>query len=251
MILNLLVFAAFAATAKATNCQGCTPLDELSFDKVIAKFKATLVKFDTAFPYGDKHDEYAKVAVSLADINDVLVAEVGIKDYGEKDNEKLAKRFNVKKEDYPVVYLFANDNNGKLHEYRFGKSDEFSEANLKSFIKQQSGIYLPLPGCLEKFDAMAATLMTASTAGDKGKIMAKAEKALESASEAEKAKADIYIKIMRKVVKEGDRFPETEMTRVKKVMDGGKVSEEKKKLMNQRLNVLRSFLQTKSSKDEL
>ena len=36
-------------------------LDVLSFDKVISKFPVSLVKFDIAYPYGDKHDQFAQV----------------------------------------------------------------------------------------------------------------------------------------------------------------------------------------------
>ena len=132
---------------------------------------------------------------------------------------------------------------------RFGKSDDFTEENLKSFIKQKSGIYLPLPGCLEEFDELAARLVAADTAGEKGKVVAEAEKGLAAA--ADKSKAEIYVKIMRKMVKEGAGVPEAEMTRIKKVIEGGKVSEDKKKSMKQRLNVLRAFTQTQPTKDEL
>jgi len=245
------VLAVVLGLTEATNCKGCTPLDEATFDKIVDKFRASLVKFDVAFPYGDKQDQFAKVAESVADVPDLLAAEVGVKDYGDKDNEGLAKRFKVVKEDYPVVILFVKDGSQRK-EYRFGKSDDFTEENLKSFIKQKSGIYLPLPGCLEEFDELAARLVAADTAGEKGKVVAEAEKALAAAAGAtDKTKAEIYVKIMRKMVKEGAGVPEAEMTRIKKVIEGGKVSEDKKKSMKQRLNVLRAFTQTQPTKDEL
>ncbi len=52
-----------------------------------------MIKFDTAYPYGDKHEEFAKVAVDGAEKAGLFVGEVGIKDYGEKDNEELGKRY--------------------------------------------------------------------------------------------------------------------------------------------------------------
>lgn len=225
-------------------------MDEATFDKIVDKFRASLVKFDVAFPYGDKQDQFAKVAESVADVPDLLAAEVGIKDYGDKDNEGLAKRFNAVKDDFPVVILFVKDGEGNKKEYRFGKSDDFTEENLKSFIKQKSGIYLPLPGCLEEFDELAARLVAASSAGEKGKVVADAEKALLAANATDKPKADMYVKIMRKMAKEGAGVPEAEMARIKKVIEGGKVSDDKKKSMRQRLNVLRAFTQTQP-KDEL
>lgn len=60
--------------------------------QVLSKFQSTLVKFDVAYPYGPKHDEFVKFAESVHNIDSLLVAEVGIKDYGDKDNEDLAKR---------------------------------------------------------------------------------------------------------------------------------------------------------------
>jgi len=79
-------------SGSAINCKGCTPLDELTFDKMINSFPASLVKFDVAYPYGDKHEEFAKVAVDGAETKGLFVGEVGIKDYGDKDNEELGKR---------------------------------------------------------------------------------------------------------------------------------------------------------------
>lgn len=103
----------------AINCKGCTPLDGLSFDKLINKFKVSVIKFDVAYPYGDKHEEFAKFAKSGADMEDLFVGEVGIKDYGDKDNVELADRFNVKKDDYPVVILLTKDSaTGKLSDHR-------------------------------------------------------------------------------------------------------------------------------------
>jgi len=130
LVLALLMTLTLSGLSEATNCKGCTPLDVLTFDKLVNKFPAALIKFDVAFPYGDKQDHFAKVAESVADVPDLLAGEVGIKDYGDKDNEDLAKRFRVVKDDYPMVILFVNQH-GERKEYRFGKDDEFTEENLK------------------------------------------------------------------------------------------------------------------------
>lgn len=230
--------------ATATNCKGCTPLDTLTFDKMLKHFRVSLVKFDVAYPYGEKHDEFAKVAVDGAEVDDLMVAEVGIKDYGEKDNEELGKRFGASKDNYPVVVLFVRDEKTKkINEFKYPASEEFKAANLKKWMRQKSGIYLPLPGCLEEFDRLADKLMSATTPGEKGKVMAEAEKVLIdlTADEADKAKkAEIYVKIMRKVSIEGEAFAASEIERIKKILEG-KLSSTKKQQMEQRINVLRSF----------
>ena len=110
----------------AINCAGCTPLDVLSFDKIINRFRASLVKFDVAYPYGEEHDEFAKVAKDAADAGDLFVGEVGVKDYAEKENQELAERFQLTKDDYPSAFLFVKNVEGKLESFRF--VGEFSAA---------------------------------------------------------------------------------------------------------------------------
>lgn len=45
---------------------------------------------------------------------------------------------------------------------------------------------------------------------------------------------------MEKILEKGDDFPKTEIERVKKLLSG-KVSDEKKKELNTRLNILQAF----------
>lgn len=92
-------------------CKGCLELDEFTFDKVLAKFSTVLVKFDVTFPYGKKHDEYATFArdVSKMNYDDLIVSVVGIKNYGDLTNNKLAERFYINNQ-LPEIKLFTNGN---------------------------------------------------------------------------------------------------------------------------------------------
>ena len=122
------------------------------------------MKFDIAYPYGEKHDEYAKLASDAADVDDLLVAEVGIKDYGDKDNEELGKKYGVEKAQVPTVLLFVADGDGgKARQFRFPAGEDFKADNLKGFIRKHAGIYMPLPGCLEEFDRLAENLIRAKS----------------------------------------------------------------------------------------
>lgn len=120
--INLCVLALLnACLVQATEYRGFVELDDFSFDKVIKKFDAVLVKFDVAYPYGDKHEAFAKFAEQLTvHIDNFLVATVGIKDYGERENSNLAERFNVGTE-YPVIKLFRNGNIDKWVDYPKGE----------------------------------------------------------------------------------------------------------------------------------
>lgn len=107
-----------------------------------------------AFPYGEKHEEFAKVAAATRDSPDLLVAEVGVKDYGKKENSDLAQRYGITKDDYPAVRLFLQ---GKSEPIVFTQQleSDFTAENMKRFVRARSDVYLGLPGCVEQLDRLA------------------------------------------------------------------------------------------------
>ena len=68
-----------------------------TFDRIIDGSKSVMVRFDKEYSYGDEHDAWksfaAKVGESAADM---LVADVGVSEYGDKDNQDLAEKFSIK-----------------------------------------------------------------------------------------------------------------------------------------------------------
>lgn len=74
------------------------------------------MKIDVAYPYGEKHEQFGKLSAVLSSNSDILVAEVGVKDYGDKENVNLAEKYKIVKEDYPVLLLFLE---GKTEPIRY------------------------------------------------------------------------------------------------------------------------------------
>lgn len=109
IFLVLCTFAVIFGRARAT-CTGCVSLDTLTFDKVIENFKFSIVKFDVPYPYGPKHEAFEEFAKNVAEQHDLVVGSVGVKDYGEKDNQEIADRFGVDAKEFPAVLLFRKDN---------------------------------------------------------------------------------------------------------------------------------------------
>lgn len=197
-ILLALLLAGLEAVLPVT-AKGSVALDSLTFDKVsceksrtitiskaknfsqvVKKFKATVVKFDQSYPYGEKHDAYMKVAEASKNAPDLLIAEVGVQDYGDKENQDLADLFNIKKDDHPVVLLFKDGNTKDPVKF---DSTDFTEDSLKRFVSTAAGVRLPLEGCLEAFDVIAEQFMAADDKQVQTELLEKAKKSAESLDE--------------------------------------------------------------------
>ncbi|GBP00557.1 Endoplasmic reticulum resident protein 29 [Eumeta japonica] len=211
-------------------------LDEFSFDKVIKKFDAALVKFDIAFPYGEKHDAYIALAKDAKEVEELLIAEVGVKDYGEKDNEALARKYGAMKDNFPVVKLFLK---GKSDPVTFDDTNGFTSDELRRFIREKSGIYLSLPGCIRQLDLLAVQFIK-SDKENREKLLKETESFIKELESKNAASGKVYKTVMQKIIDKGDSFIKTEFDRVKKLTKG-KLSEEKKKELGTRLNILQAF----------
>lgn len=239
MLPSIVVILSAIGIAAAGDCKGCVSLDSYSFDKVVAKFKAAVVKFDVAFPYGEKHEQYAQIAAATKDSHDLLVAEVKVKDYGDKDNSELAARYKIKYGDFPVILLFLQ---GKAEPIPFvtEKDTDFTADNIKRFIRMKSGVYLGLPGCVEQLDRLAEDFKT-SGEKERKEILNKAKIFEETLPDAQRAAAEVYVKTMEKMLEKGDVFVQTEQTRIEGILKR-KLSNKKKRTMEEKRNILHSFL---------
>jgi len=228
--------------------QGSVQLNAGVFDKIVEKHKAVLVKFDETYPYGEKQDIYKKVVEGCLGQKDLLMAEVQVSDYGEKENMDLAQRFDVPtdKDNYPIYLLFQQ---GKSNPTRY-YGDTKSADEIKKFIMQESGLWIGLPACLQNFDDIVKKFFGAS-ADDRAKLIAEAEAEAEKVTkEEDKPSADMYVKTMKKVVEKGDIFVGTETERLEKLMSG-KLSDNKKEQISNRLNILSTFSLSQKFRDEL
>ncbi|XP_049879583.1 protein windbeutel [Pectinophora gossypiella] len=215
---------------------GLVELDEHSFEKLINKFDAALVKFDVAYPYGDKHDAFLALALEAKEVDELLVADVNVKDYGEKDNEALAAKYGASKETFPVVKLFLK---GKSEPVAFDGEKGFTTEELRKFVSDNTGLYLSLPGCVRQLDLLAAKFVKTATAG-RDNVFKELQEACKQLPEKHTVSCEVYKIIMKKILEKGDEFIKVETERVKK-LQSGKISEEKKKELGTRLNILQSF----------
>ena len=234
--LLALALPAVAAT------KGVVTLDDLTFDKIVTGSAPVLVKFDKQYSYGDGEDCFKETAEKVGELKtNLIVAEVGKQEYGDEENKALHERFNIDKDAWPVYKLFPKGGGDPIDgpTKSEGSKDE-QKAALGSFIKVNTGLSVFIgKGQIGAFDDLAEKFV----GGDKGALAA-AEKLLGDkevvTDDDDKSNAEYYIKTMKRVNDKGADYPKTELARLKKMV-GEKVSDKKKALFTNRINILSSF----------
>lgn len=118
------------------------------------------MKFDIAYPYGDKHEQFTKFAEEIIPNKDFILAEVGVKDYGDKENEALAKKYGIEgKDSLPAVKLFLGSTTENIRDFT---DTEFTVSSLRNFVRDNADMYIGLPGCIEEFDTLAVEFVRSS-----------------------------------------------------------------------------------------
>ena len=83
--------------------------------------------------YGEKQDQFKSFAEHVASTKNLIVAEIPITDYGDKENEPLAKEYGVTKSDFPAYKLFLKGRSKPI-DY----SGDKTENDLKRFLSQHT-----------------------------------------------------------------------------------------------------------------
>lgn len=204
-----------------------------------------MVKFDIQYPYGEKQEQYESVAkVSIK--SPLLVAEVPIHEYGDKENVDLLDRYGIAVKDLPVLKLFVDGEPNNAIEY----NDEIKADAIIRFVKKQTGIRLPLDKCLAEFDTIAEEFVGSEDKGRRVEILNDAKRKAEQISDdTHKSWAQVYLKIMDKVIDNGESFVDNEQNRIEALLNT-KLSDNKKSELKGRLNVLLSFKKNKVVSDQ-
>merc|ERR1712194_489118 len=153
---------------------------------------------------------------------DMLVGDVGVSEYGDKDNSDISERFKIGADDFPQFRLWTKGKDSTKEPIKFTggkKAEEFMK-----FIQSNAGVWVGLPGQVKELDLLAKEF-----AGGKEKLDDK---------DADSGK--YYAKVMTKAAKDAE-FVTKEVSRQKKMMDDGSVKADKKSQFGRRLNMLSSF----------
>lgn len=236
--------------------QGAVKLDNYTFDKFVTlPGVTTMVKVDKAYAYGEKEDAFKEVCKLAFPVKNFLVAELPVQEYGDKENEDVQKRLNVKTEEFPAFLLFKGSTEGTRFagfpdpsakkpatwddaedgDWEPPMISDITAENLALWLRQQ-GVKMPSIGTITELDEVAKRFMKG---GSRDKDLAEA-KSLADGEHKTDRKAPMYVKIMQKITEKGDEYPEKELARVQKIL-AGKVTPEKKEELSDKVKILRVF----------
>jgi endoplasmic reticulum protein 29 len=229
----VLLLCALASSVHAYTERGLLKLDNTTFDRIIDGSRSVFVRFDKEYAYGDDHDNWKDYAKTVGQSSaDLLSCDVGVSEYGDKDNADLAERYSIKSEDFPQYRLWTKGSASRDQPIKFDGAKK--TADFLRFVQEKAGAWIGLPGQVKELDVLAKELVGGADAAE---CIAKAEKV---AAESDAETAKFYIKAMQKSSKDAE-FIAKETARLTKMMDDGSVKPDKKEQFGRRLNVLSSF----------
>jgi len=233
-MLSKAVLAVCISSVAAYVDRGILKLDNTTFDRLIDGGRNVIVRFDKEYSYGDEHDAWKEFAKTVGESSaDMLVGDVGVSEYGDKDNSDISERFKIGADDFPQFRLWTKGKDSTKEPIKFTggkKAEEFMK-----FIQSNAGVWVGLPGQVKELDLLAKEFASAK---DKASVIAKAGKLKLDDKDADSGK--YYAKVMTKAAKDAE-FVTKEVSRLKKMMDDGSVKADKKSQFGRRLNMLSSF----------
>jgi endoplasmic reticulum protein 29 len=197
------LFIVLLTFGHAADVKGAIDLDSVSFPKIVGSSHFdVLVKFDKSYPYGDKEDQYKEFVKTIGQapgLNTVLVANVGVEDYGDKKNDDLREQFGINADDFPVFRLFPRASTVPIP-----FTATVTASNLLLFVKQTLGVWIGLPGCLERYDSLTDGFLSLEESQKTEKVAAAEDLLAKEEADADKKTASFYVEMMKNVVKEGN-----------------------------------------------
>lgn len=228
------VLIAVANIGAESTALGALKLDNYTFDKVLQiPDHSFFVKFDKSYAYGEKEDEFKLLCTTAYNAPKFLVAEVPVQEYGDNENDDVRERFKIKKEDFPVYFLFNEANKDGLR-----YEGALKATDMAAWLRQQK-VQIPSIGTIAELDEIAQKFLKDGLSDSHIK---EAKKLVEESFKTDK-KAQLYIKIMEKVKAKGEGYVAEETKRVTKMLEG-KIAEEKKAEFNDKIKVLNAFIKT-------
>jgi endoplasmic reticulum protein 29 len=195
-------FLLLLCTASAAEVKGCLELDNVTFSKLVGTpdFNV-LVKFDKSYPYGDKEDEFKAFAKTIGQapgLSDLLVTAVLVDDYGSMQNDDLRRKYDINVEAFPAYRAFHKSSPDPVP-----YPGAVTANDLLAFVKTTFRVWIGLPGCLERYDALADGFLSLPPVDQQDRIRRARDLLAVETDAADRKAAEHYLATMAAVAEKG------------------------------------------------
>jgi len=247
-----LILGQLTPACEAVDVKGVINLDRTSFEKLVESNQFyILVKFDKAYPFGEKEDEFksfVKQLHTLPGTEKILTTSVAVQDAGERKNLDLAEDFEAADESrWPEYKLFVPQPAAIPYEdwTPVTHTGNYSAEDLLRFLKTNTypELTVSLPGCLESMDKLAFGFLWVDDAADIQSRVSQAEAIANAmdASDVNQPWANFYVTVMKSVLRDGPGFVGEEKAKLANLLATNAVGEKIKAEIKHKLNVLAAF----------
>ncbi|XP_003738835.1 endoplasmic reticulum resident protein 29 [Galendromus occidentalis] len=222
-------------SGQAGYAKGSIQLDMSTFKKIIPHFPCAIVKVDKDYPHGRNQTQFEKLVGLLSQDKHTIVAEIGVQEFGEKENTDLAEFLNVpRKEHWPVLFIFARDTMSWAAKYQ----GFFSLNRLRNFVNQNSEVQWSCPACILELDRLVkAHLFDRTLLAEQMVLQTKIFIASLPRTDKRSTTADYYLKLMERILDLGQPAVAKESQRVVRLLQM-KLPKAKKVLLKERVDIL-------------
>jgi endoplasmic reticulum protein 29 len=125
--------------------RGILKLDNITFDRLIDGSRPVFVRFDKEYSYGEKHEAWKDFAKTVGESSAPLLScDVGVSEYGDKDNADLAERFGISGQDFPQFRLWTKGSPSIVEPLKY--TGAIKADGLLRFVQEKAGVWVGLPG---------------------------------------------------------------------------------------------------------
>mmetsp|Transcript_14571 Transcript_14571/g.41636 ORF Transcript_14571/g.41636 Transcript_14571/m.41636 type:complete len:256 (+) Transcript_14571:96-863(+) len=221
-------------------------LDNATMEMLMGKELPAFVRFEKEYPNGEKHEAFRALATNSAGA-DVIIGNVEVGLYDEKRNQDLAERYSYKRRGKDLDYTDMDNLFPRFRYFPANGGEDFDYTDVVTvdaitlFLKTHANVYFGMKGTLRNFDQYAAEFVRGD---DSGKVATLATARGESsiAPDANMDAARHYVRIMERTQEKGADWPQKEYDRLKEIINGGKMSRDKRADLQLKMNRLSSFI---------
>ncbi|OQR75283.1 endoplasmic reticulum resident protein 29-like, partial [Tropilaelaps mercedesae] len=204
--------------------------------KIIPRFAVSVIKVDKDHPHGVNQTQFEKLVAMLSQDANTIVAEVGVQEFGERENSDLATMLDIpRKEHWPALFIY------KRHVQRWTAkyTGHFSLNRLRNFVDRHSDVEWSCAACVLELDRLVRDHLfeTQISAQDMLQKAREVRTKMVGKHTAKMRTVQYYIKVMEKIVELGQPAVAMESARLVRLLQE-KLTWEKKNLLKDRVDVL-------------